>query len=170
MACSLGGTAIAVVLFVVAGRGNSDSTLRVMGASAGAALAIAAAVLSLSRRDAGVHWDDQAQSSVAPRFFLERRRTPRHTARAPVRLSVNGRTCDATVLCVSGSGALLRLRAPAGRELQAEVGQPVRIDEYPAGRLARIGAHGVYVDFAVEFEPAAADADTATAAVTSSSA
>ena len=103
--------------------------------------------------------------------LYERRRTARQATRAPVQLAVNGRTCEALVLSVSASGALLRLRGPAGRDLGAQVGQPVRIDEFPAGRLARIGNHGVYVDFAVEFTPtpAAAAAGTSDETALSSS-
>jgi hypothetical protein len=33
------------------------------------------------------------------------------------------------------------------------VGQPVTIEDHPAGTIARVGTHGIYVDFAVEFEP-----------------
>jgi hypothetical protein len=159
MTYSLTGTGIAVALFVLAGNGTSDSGLRVLGASAGAALALVAVVLGVCRRDAGVRWDEAAQTSIAPRFFAERRRTPRRASRRPVQLAVNGRTCDAVVLCVSANGALLRLRGAAGRELRADVGQPVRIDDQPAGRLARIGAHGAYVDFAIEFDAASVDAE-----------
>jgi len=158
VACSLAGTAIAVALFVVAGRDDSSSKLRMLGAGAGAALALSAVVFGLCRRDSGVRWDDDPQTSLAPRFFYERRRTARQATRTPVRLAVNGRTCEALVLSVSASGALLRLRGSAGRDLGAEIGQPVRIDEFPAGRLARIGNHGVYVDFAVEFDAATAAA------------
>jgi hypothetical protein len=76
---------------------------------------------------------------------------------------VNGHRYDATLLSVSARGALLRLCTVPGIALHADVGQPVRIEDYPAGTLARIGKSGVYVDFAVRFDapqPARQTADS----------
>ncbi len=145
-------TGVAAGLFLVMGHGSSDSNLRRLGAAGGAALALGGAALGVCRRDSRVHWDEASITAPAPRFFLERRRAPRHAVHSPVRLSVNGTSCSATLLSVSASGALLRLRNLPGSSLDAHVGEPVRIEDYPAGTLARIGTHGVYVDFAVTFD------------------
>jgi hypothetical protein len=76
-----------------------------------------------------------------------------------VRVSVDGHAYQATLLNVSSSGALLRLPPHVARRLQSEVGAPVRIEDRPAGAVARVGAHGLYVDFAVTFTPATAVTD-----------
>ena len=167
---SIAGTLVAAVLFTAIGRDDSDSKLRMLGAGGGAAIALVAVALGVCRRNPHVRWDDDPEVSLAPRFFFERRRAPRHATRTPAHLTVNGRTCDAVVLSVSATGALLRLRGQPGRALHAQVGQPVRIDEFPAGRLARIGNHGVYVDFAVQFDAAehGGDAEAADVTLTSS--
>jgi hypothetical protein len=148
-------TGVAAGLFLVMGHGASDSNLRRLGAAGGAALALAGAAMGVCRRDSRVHGDEASVTGPSPRFFLERRRAPRHAVQLPVRLSVNGTSCSATLLSVSASGALLRLRNLSGSSLHAQVGEPVRIEDYPAGTLARIGSHGVYVDFAVSFDDAA---------------
>jgi hypothetical protein len=148
-------TVMAALVFAALGRGDSDSTLRLLGAGGGAAIALVAVALGVCRRNPYVRWDDDPEVSLAPRYFFERRRTPRQATRTPAHLMVNGCTCDAVILSVSATGALLRLRGQPGRALNAQVGQPVRIDNFPAGRLARIGNHGVYVDFAVQFDNAA---------------
>lgn len=145
-------TGLAGALFLGLGSRASDTGLRALGVVGGAAIALAGVALGLCRRDSRVQWDDTIEAAVAPRFFLERRRAPRHSVRSAVTVSVNGESCDATLLSVSASGALLRLRVAPGRRLQAEVGQPVRIADYPAGTVARMGAHGLYVDFAVTFD------------------
>ena len=145
-------TGLAGTLLLTLGSGTSDTGLRAIGMAGGGAVALAGLALRLCRRDSRVQWDDTTEAAVAPRFFLERRRAPRHAVRHPVTVSVNGQSCDATLLSVSARGALLRLRATPGRRLQAEVGQPVRIADYPAGTVARLGAHGLYVDFAVTFD------------------
>jgi hypothetical protein len=148
-------TGLATGLFIVEGRGATDESLRRMGATGGALLAVVAAVWGLWRGAGRRHVDPPAvaRPTVVGRFFLERRRAPRHVVQIPVRLSVNGHRYDATLLSVGARGALLRLRTTPGEKLHAEVGQAVRIEDYPAGTLARIGASGVYVDFAVRFEP-----------------
>jgi len=156
MVCSLTGTiAAAFLLIMLVGDGTPSSRLRLMGAGGGAAVAIAIVALSLSRRNTGVQWQNDGGMSVAPRFVFERRHALRRTVRTPVQVSVNGRTCEAVLLSVSATGALLRLRGAASRALEAQVGHLVQIDEHPVGRLARMGAHGMYVEFAVMFDPGA---------------
>lgn len=145
-------TALAGALFMALGHQTSDTGLRTLGMAGGAAVALSGVALGLCRRDSRVHWDDTTETAIAPRFFLERRRAPRHSVRTPVTVSVNGESCDATLLSVSASGALLRLQVTPGKHLHAEVGQAVRIADYPAGTVARVGAHGLYVDFAVAFD------------------
>ena len=152
LAWSLVVTGVAAALFLALGDRASDTGLRTMGLAGGAAVALAGVALGLCRRDSRVHWDDTSEITIAPRFFLERRRAPRHSVRTPVTVSVNGESCNATLLSVSASGALLRLRVQPGRQLHAELGQPVRITDYPAGVVARVGTHGLYVDFAVAFD------------------
>lgn len=154
LAWSLLATGLASALFVTFGPRASDTGLRTLGLTGGATVALAGVAIGLCRRDSRVQWDDTTEATLGPRFFLERRRAPRHSVRMPVTVSVNGESCNAQLLSVSATGALLRLRAEPGRPMQAEPGQPVRIAEYPAGTVARVSAHGLYVDFAVAFERA----------------
>ena len=69
-----------------------------------------------------------------------------------MQVAVNGHRCEATLLNVSSQGALLRLHDRPDARWLTEVGQPVTIEDHPAGTIARVGSHGIYVDFAVEFE------------------
>lgn len=154
---SLVATAAAALLFWSEGRGASDASLRLMGLAGGAGLVLVGVLLGLLglRGRRGVSSDvPESASTHTSRFFLDRRRAPRHDVRIPVRFSVNGQSYAATLVNVSAGGALLRLRLDPGETLTAGVGQPVRIADYPSGTLARIGRSGVYVDFAVRFEPA----------------
>jgi len=154
---SLSATVVAAVLFFFGGRGTTDNEMRLLGLAGGGTLAVAGAVLGLvgMRR---ARSSQRESSPLAPahasRFLLDRRRAPRHDTRLPVQFSVNGRSYPATLINVSATGALLRLRIDPGETVIASVGQPVNIEDYPAGTLARIGRSGVYVDFAIRFEPA----------------
>ena len=147
-------TGMAGVLFAVRPDGFSDASLRGLGAVGGAALALAGAAWGASRcRYPRQQVTEDATRVAAPRFFLDRRRVPRHEVALPVQLAVNGSTYPATLLSVGARGALLRLESAPGQALETQVGQPVRIEGYPAGMLSRIGdSGGVYVDFAVQFE------------------
>lgn len=154
LAWSLVATGVAAAL-LAASEGASNTGLRSLGAAGGAALAIAGAAFGVSRSRPPTTEDPaDLHRTGSTRFFLERRRAPRHDVRIPVRFAVNGHTYPATLVSVGARGALLRLRSEPGEVLHAVVGQPVRIEDYPAGTLARIGTCGVYVDFAVRFEPA----------------
>jgi hypothetical protein len=139
--------------------GHQAGDLRLAGAAGGALLAVAGVVLGVlppgPRPGAG------PVSATMPgwRFFRDRRGAPRHASGSQVRVSVDGHAYQATLLNVSSSGALLRLPPHVARRLRTEVGAPVRIENHPIGALARVGAHGLYVDFAVAFAPAAAAAD-----------
>ena len=93
--------------------------------------------------------------AVLPRFFRDRRGAAREPVEKRVRVAVDGRAYDAVLLNVSSSGALLRLPPHVARRLRTEVGTPVRIEDQPAGAIARVGERGVYVDFAVALTPAA---------------
>jgi len=148
-------TVVATGIFWLEGRGASDDGLRLMGLASGLGLALCGAILGFRglQRTHGSSPESLASRPHTTRFMLDRRRTPRHDVRIPVRFSVNGKSYAATLVSVSAGGALLRLRLDPGEALAAAVGQPVRIEEYPAGTLARIGRSGVYVDFAVRFEP-----------------
>lgn len=152
-ALSLVATGVAAVLFVAAHDGVSDAGLRGLGALGGGALALAGVALgALRHRVTPTPQSTSGRSPVGVRFFLDRRRAPRHDVSLPVRFAVNGHTYPATLVSVGAQGALLRLRDVPGEPLRAQVGQLVRIEDYPAGTLARIGRSGVYVDFAVQFD------------------
>jgi len=156
MAWSLLVTGAAAALPVSIGHDSVD--LRWVGASGGAALALAGVLLGIlktgSRRRKA---DPECDATLLSRFFRDRRSAARHRVEIPVRVSVNGSSCEATLLNVSSSGALLRLRPHPGQRLLADVGAPVSIEDYPAGTVARVGPHGLYVDFAVEFQAARSD-------------
>lgn len=149
---SFGATLLAAAALWIATTVEAAPALRWVGAGCGAALALAGVALGIhrgsGRRDAGLPLAGTA------RFFVERRRAPRHGVDFPVNLRVNGDACSAQLLSVSSSGALLRLQPRPGEKLTARVGEPVAIDDYPAGTITRIGPHGVYVDFAIAFEAA----------------
>jgi hypothetical protein len=145
-------TGAAAVLFVTLSQGAND--LRVAGAVAGALVAIAGVILGVLSPGTRSPGPTLAAVTPARRFFRERRAAPRQVAGNRVRVSVDGHAYEATLLNVSSSGALLRLPPHVTRCLRAEVGAPVRIEDHPAGALARVGAHGLYVDFAVAFGPA----------------
>jgi hypothetical protein len=154
-AWSLVVTGLASILGLLLNERATDTRLRTMGATGGAVVALSGAAFGLVRRGSNPrHRVDVDASEVEPRFFLEHRRAPRHSVRMPVRLTVNGESCSATLLSVSARGALLRLAPGSDERLRAQVGHLVQIENYPAGTLARIGAHGAYIDFAVSFDAA----------------
>lgn len=146
-------TAAAAALYGLHGRDIAASELRWMGLGGGALLALGGVLFGVLR-------PGRARAALRPpdlnplprRFFGERRRAPRHGVEIPVRVSIDGQTCDATLLCISASGALLRWRGDPGRMRSARLGQPVTIADYPAGTIARIGPDGLFVDFAVAFD------------------
>ena len=149
---SLAATAAAAVLLVLGGREVSGAQLRWMGASGGAALALAGVLLGILHAGSARLQKRATRGALVPRFFHERRRSPRHAVDILVRLRVNGHVYDATLVSVSSSGALLRLRTRPGEGVAAEEGQPVSIQDYPAGTVVRVGPHGMYVDFAIAFD------------------
>jgi len=153
VAWSLASTGLAAALLAVVGSDRPSPELRWVGAGAGGVLTLAGFVLGLLDPHAHRSGTPRRNAGLGQRFFHERRRAPRLTTEIPVRVAVNGHSRDATLLNVSSRGALLRLSAGSG-DRQAEVGQPVTIEDYPAGRIARVGSHGIYVDFAVAFDPA----------------
>jgi hypothetical protein len=154
VAWSLVATGLAAVLLAVADRGMSGADPRWLGASGGALLALAGLRLGVLRAGRRREHEIPAGEALLPRFFRERRRSPRHGVEIPVRLAINGHVREATLLSVSSSGALLRLHTRPGESPAAEIGQPVTIEDYPAGTVARVGTHGIYVDFAIAFDPA----------------
>ena len=145
-------TLLAAGVLLVATTMEATPTMRWVGAGCGGVLALLGIALGVQRcsgaRDTGL------PIATTARFFVERRRAPRHGVDFPVNLRVNGSACRARLLSVSSSGALLRLQPQPGEKLTANVGEPVAIDNYPAGTITRIGPHGVYVDFAIAFEAA----------------
>ena len=147
------GTGLAAVLIAVAGRDRAGSDLRCLGAAGGAGLALAGVLLGILRSDRRIGIGPPGHAPVTPRFHGERRRSPRRAATDPVVVAVDGHRCEATLLNVSSQGALLRLHERTDAKWITEVGQPVTIEDHPAGTIARVGSHGIYVDFAVEFEP-----------------
>jgi hypothetical protein len=151
---SLVATGLAVILFAAGGQASSDTALRGLGAAGGGVAALVGALAGWRARRRGPTVTAAVDSPLASRFFLERRRASRHAVQIPVRFAVDGRSYTATLVNVSAGGALLRLRPEPGETLYAQVGDPVHLEDYPAGTLARIGTHGVYVDFAVRFGPA----------------
>lgn len=162
-ATSLTATAMAAALFAVGSGGFSDDGLRGLGAAGGAALAIFAIAFGATRTRGRSNPIPQKTAEAnhrellpVHRFLLERRQAPRHDVQLPVQFAIDGQSYAATLVSVSARGALLRLSDEPGTKLQALIGQPVRIEDYPAGTLARIGNRGVYLDFAVQFEPIAA--------------
>ena len=154
VAWSLAVTGLAATLLAVCGRDLPGAHLRWLGGSGGAVLALAGVLLGFLHPDTRQGIDLPTDGALLRRFFQERRRASRHRVEIPVRVSVNGCACEATLLNVSSAGALLRLQARPGQRVPAEIGQPVTIEDYPAGTIARVGAHGIYVDFAIAFEPA----------------
>jgi hypothetical protein len=147
-------TGLAAVLLALADRGMSGADPRWLGASGGALLALAGLRLGFVRAGRRRDLELPAEGAFARRFFQERRRSPRHSVEIPVRLAVNGHVREATLLSVSSTGALLRLHARPGESLADEIGQTVTIEDYPAGTIARVGTHGIYVDFAIAFDRA----------------
>jgi hypothetical protein len=145
-------TGAAAVLAVVAAR-FPGVDLRWLGAACGAGLAIAGVRFGFlhrgSMRRIAV---PAATSALVPRFFQERRHAPRHAVQLPVHLAIDGHDYDASLVSISSGGALLRLRGRPGQGPSVRVGQPVTIQDYPAGTIARVGPHGVYVDFAISFD------------------
>lgn len=119
---------------------------RAAAACSGAALALAGVVFGVVRRSPSGNVPE-----TLDRFFLERRRSPRHAVEIPVRLGANGTSHVATLVSISASGALLRLPA-AVPKLQASTGELVSLGDYPTGRLVRVGPAGLYIEFAVAFE------------------
>jgi hypothetical protein len=151
---SLVATLVAATLFVLGRDDMSETGMRWLGAAGGGVLALAGFAFGIfQRRSVPPLPKSLATSPLAERFFLDRRRAPRHAVSLPVQLAVNGHSYPATLVSVGARGALLRLRPEPGQSLHAQVGQPVRIADYPAGTLSRIGRSGVYVDFAVQFTP-----------------
>ena len=150
VAWSLAVTGLAVAILAAAGLDAGDTSLRFLGAGAGAALALVGVVSGLVR-DGASRLDRAGGLSVPSRYFQERRRSPRHEIHIPVRMAVNGKSFTATLSSINSSGALLRLHSDHARALECHVGEPVSIHDYPAGHIARVGARGVYVDFAVAF-------------------
>ena len=150
---SFGTTLLAAATLLITSVVDAAPAMHWVGAGCGGALALAGVALGMQRgtgrRDTGL------PIATTARFFVERRRAPRHGVDFPVNLRVNGSACRARLLSVSSSGALLRLQPRPGEKLTAHVGEPVAIDDYPAGTITRIGPHGVYVDFAIAFEAAA---------------
>jgi hypothetical protein len=145
-------TAVAAAVFLLRGRDLPPTEMRWMAVSGGALLALAG-VLVGALGAGGVPAPAAAPPSGGPgRFFRDRRRSPRHAVEVPVRLTIDGFACEATLVSVSASGALLRWRGDTERARRARVGQPVTIQDYPAGTLARVGPNGLYVDFAVAFD------------------
>jgi hypothetical protein len=148
---SFGATLLAAAVLTIASAVDTAPSLQWLGAGCGGALALAGVILGFQR--GGGPRDGGLPIPTTARFFVERRRAPRHAVSFPVNLRVNGSACRAQLLSVSSSGALLRLQPRPGEQLAARVGEPVAIDDYPAGTITRIGSSGVYVDFAVAFEP-----------------
>ena len=146
-------TGLAAALIAVAGRDKPGFDLRCLGAAGGAGLALAGVLLGILRSDRRLGVGAPGHAPLAPRFHRERRRSPRRAATDPVHVAVDGHRCEATLLNVSSQGALLRLHGRSEAMLSTEVGQPVTIEDHPNGTIARVGTHGIYVDFAVEFEP-----------------
>lgn len=155
-------TGAAAALFVLVGEHTTD--LRVAGAVGGALLA--ATGVFLGGRPAGLRAPAGTSATAPPmqRFFRERRTSLRQAVGSRVHVSVDGHAYEATLLNVSSTGALLRLAPHVARRLRTEVGTPVRIEDRPAGTVARVGAQGLYVDFAVAFTPAASSAGVDAAA------
>lgn len=143
---------------VLAASGSAAGDLRVAGAAGGALLALAGMLLGFL--SPGSRPPAVRPPAVVPmsRFFRERRGAPRQPVHQRVRVSVDGHAYEAVLLNVSSSGALLRLPPHVARRLRTEVGSPVRIEDHPAGAVARVGARGLYVDFAVAFTPHASRA------------
>jgi len=150
---SFGSTLFAAATLWIASAAEAAPALRWVGAGCGGALALAGVALGIHRR--ADRRDPGLPLGTTARFFVERRRAPRHGVDFQVNLRVNGDACRARLLSVGSSGALLRLQPRPGEKLTARVGESVAIDDYPAGTITRIGSHGVYVDFAIAFEPAA---------------
>jgi hypothetical protein len=152
-------TGIAVAALAATRVGSDHASLQLLGGGLGAALGLAGTFLGFHRRGAP-HAPGGANPAapLVPRYFQERRLSPRHDLEVPVRVSVNGRSFTAKLLNVGSGGALLRVPTEHATSLQDQVGSPVSIHDYPAGSLTRVGSHGMYVDFAVAFEPSAANA------------
>ena len=151
-------TGIAVAALAATRVGSDHASLQLLGGGLGAALGLAGTLLGIHRRGThGAPSGADAAAALVPRYFLERRLSPRHDVEIPVRVAVNGTSFTAKLLNVGSGGALLRVPAEHAIALQDQVGSPVSIHDYPAGSLTRVGSHGVYVDFAVAFEPSAAN-------------
>jgi hypothetical protein len=144
-------TGIVFGCFALLPRASSSVQLRVAGAGCGAATALLALALGGRKQQGVPRADDVLAAALAPRFFRERRRTPRHSVRLPVRVRVGGQSCFASLLNVSEGGALLRLHPRPGQELCAKVGDALKIYNYPAGTVTRVGANGLYIEFSVHF-------------------
>jgi hypothetical protein len=145
-------TAAAAGLLGLAGQA---ADLRVAGVAGGGIVALVGLSLGILAPGARRKPTAEAVAAPLPRFFGERRRAVRRRAETAVRVSVDGHAYPALLLNVSSNGALLRLPPHVARRLQGEVGAPVRIEGHPAGSVARVGACGLYVDFAVQFTPRA---------------
>lgn len=149
-------TAPLLVIVLLLPEELSSTWQRLVGAGCGASAALAVVALGGCKRHSMCPGEEFLVSALAPRFFRERRRAPRHSVRLPVRVRANGQTCFATLLNVSAEGALLRLHPSPDQEFRARVGDHVKIHNYPAGTVVRVGGQGLYLDFSVQFDRATA--------------